>query len=147
MIPKRRKRPKMGLRERPQLRSEAHLQWVRGHECALTGKMGSWRGQPAELHVCQGSVQAAHVRIGTDGGAGVKPSDNWTLPLCMGAHAQQHAIGEAAFEAMWGIDMKAIACEVAKNSPPLIRLRKIEHAVGCVLSLPEVKALGKGHER
>lgn len=123
MILKRRKPPKMGLRKAPQVRCPAHLQFVRGFECAIKGKKGLWREHEELEHVCQGTVQAAHVRSGTDGGAGVKPSDRWAIPLCLGAHAQQHAVGEPAFEAMWGIDMKKIAAGLASRSPHLRKLK------------------------
>lgn len=115
MIPKRRKPAKMGLREAPQIRSEAHKQWVRGHECAIAGRNG---------HACGGKIEAAHVRTGTDGGMGVKPGDNWTIPLCGMAHIpDQHQHGERAFELKYGIDMKALAAELWLRSPHGVRYR------------------------
>ncbi len=47
---------------------------------------------------------------------GVKPSDFWAIPLCSAAHSTQHAIGERAFEQRYGIDMKAIAEGLARES-------------------------------
>lgn len=109
MILKRRKPQKMGLREAPQIRSEKHKQWVRGHECAIAGRNG---------HVCSGKIEAAHVRTGTDGGLNVKPGDNWTIPLCGEAHIRtQHRLGERLFEVTYGINMKAIAEQLWKASP------------------------------
>ena len=35
----------------------------------------------------------------TDGGTSLKPSDNYTVPLCHKCHQEQHRIGELAF---WG---------------------------------------------
>lgn len=43
--------------------------------------------------------QSAHVRIGNDGGMGLKPSDRYTVPLCGEHHSQQHNVGEVTF---WG---------------------------------------------
>lgn len=60
-LPKRRRRPKMGVRKPSQVRCAAHLKWVRGHFCAVKGLNG---------HVCRGRIEAAHVRSGTDGGVG-----------------------------------------------------------------------------
>jgi hypothetical protein len=37
------------------------------------------------------------VRLGTDGAAGRKPSDNYAVPLCSCCHAKQHAIAEGIF--------------------------------------------------
>lgn len=62
-------------------------------------------------------IEVAHVRRGTDGGTGLKPSDCWTISLCHTHHASQHALGEASFEALHSIDMKALAREFAAASP------------------------------
>jgi hypothetical protein len=108
LIPKRRRPEPMGLREQPQVRCPSHLSWIRGHCCAIEGKPG---------HTCGGKIEAAHVRIGTDGGMGVKPSDFYTIPLCAEGHALQHAIGEPAFERAFKISMLNIANELARKSP------------------------------
>lgn len=109
-LPKRRRREKMGVREPSQIRCAAHLKWVRGHECLVRHWAGHW---------CYGKIEAAHVRTGTGAGVGIKPGDEWTIPLCAGAHWHQHQIGEAAFERQFGIDMKAIAEGLAARSPAL----------------------------
>lgn len=109
MIPKRRKPERMGVRASAQLRSPSHLRWVRGHFCAIAGKNG---------HICEGRIEAAHVRTGTDGGMGVKPSDNWSIPLCSAAHIPiQHQVGEAEFERRYGLNMKQIAQALWAKSP------------------------------
>src|SRR6266702_2644118 len=48
--------------------------------------------------------QAAHVRRGTDGGMGMKPSDKYSTPLCAAHHDAQHASGEITFWSFYGID-------------------------------------------
>jgi hypothetical protein len=101
----------MRLRESPQLRSPAHLKWVRGHECSIAAK-----------HDCIGKIQAAHVRTGTDGGTGKKPSDNYTIPLCIRAHSEQHLMGESAFERKYQFSMLAMAHELWLRSPARRRL-------------------------
>lgn len=105
-FPKRRKAAKMGVKDAPQVRCPGHLKWIRGHECAIASK-----------HDCAGRIEAAHVRSGTDGGLGVKPSDYWTLPLCSDAHRRQHDIGEKQFEREFEINMKDIAKRFAAASP------------------------------
>ena len=117
MLPKRRKHPRLGLREPTQIRLPAHLRFIRSHDCSIAGK---------PRHVCGGPIEAAHVRIGTDGGTGMKPGDNWALPLCSEHHASQHRIGEQSFEKRHGIDMKAIAAEMWLRSPAGIRYRKAQ---------------------
>lgn len=107
--PRRQKREKMGVRDSAQFRCQGHLQWIRGCRCAMEGREG---------HACSGAIEAAHVRTGTDGGMGVKPSDYWTVPFCRdGAHVPQHAEGELAFERANKIDMKAMARQYAAISP------------------------------
>lgn len=61
-------------------------------------------------------IEAAHVRTGTDGGTGIKPSDWWCVPLCQIHHERQHKIGEPAFERATGIDLKAEARWLAARS-------------------------------
>ena len=71
-------KPKPNLRRRMQ-----HLVFVRQLPCVACGKAA-----PSE---------AAHVRIGTDGGVGRKPGDRYAVPLCAACHAKQHRVGELNF--------------------------------------------------
>ena len=102
---RRRKPSKMGIRQAPQIRCPAHLQWVRGHECSV------------QNNDCLGKVEAAHVRDGTDCGLGVKPSDIFVVPLCSWHHRQQHNVGEKQFEFRHKIAMIDIAEDLARRSP------------------------------
>ena len=82
----------------------AHRAWVRKHKCSV----------PA----CdQLPIECAHVRRGTDGGMGLKPSDSWCISLCTQHHAEQHRIGEGAFEKHHGVDLVALAQEFVRRSP------------------------------
>lgn len=95
-------------------RCEAHKQWIRGRECAFVDAGG-----------CRGHIQAAHVRLGTDGGTGIKPSDVYCWPACEGHHGEQHQIGEPAFAAKYGVDLVQLATSYAKSSPHWLRLREM----------------------
>lgn len=106
MLPARRKKNSHRADERR--RFPGHRAWVRGHHCCACGTGAG--------------IQCAHVRDGTDGGTGMKPSDWWTISLCADCHRQQHEIGEKAFEAIWGINMKALAAEFARKSPHAIKM-------------------------
>ncbi len=53
-------------------RSPAHRTWVRGHACCACGTTTA--------------IECAHVREGTDGGIGMKPSDRWTISLSPSRH-------------------------------------------------------------
>ena len=84
----------------------AHRAWVRRYHCSVPG--------------CNAlPVECAHVRGGTDGGTGLKPSDRWIISLCSEHHAEQHRIGEPAFQRNYGIDLQGIARSFAEKSPHL----------------------------
>ena len=81
-----------------------HRAWVRRHGCSVPG--------------CQRTpIECAHVRSGTDGGVGLKPSDKWTISLCVFHHGEQHRIGEKAFERTYSLNLTALAEEFARRSP------------------------------
>ena len=84
-------------------RSPAHRAWVRGHACSACGSLSA--------------IECAHVREGTDGGVGMKPSDRWCISLCRDCHSEQHRIGEGPFERKHGINMKELAAAFLKASP------------------------------
>lgn len=104
-LPRRRKPQKMSCNSAPQIRSPGHLAWIRGHECSV------------QQMTCEGKIEAAHVRGGTDGGLSVKPSDCWAIPLCSRHHRLQHQIGEPEFERAYKIRMKEIADALWYLSP------------------------------
>lgn len=68
------------------LRDSRHLDFIRSLPCCCCGKSS----EPS---------QAAHVRLGNGGGMGMKPGDDFTIPMCAGCHHSQHQKGERAF---WG---------------------------------------------
>jgi hypothetical protein len=97
--------------EKPR-RCPSHRAWVRGHACSACGS--------------QSGIECAHVRTGTDGGVGIKPSDKWCISLCKECHARQHQIGEEAFEKAWGINMKALAEAFFRESPHRHKMKERE---------------------
>jgi hypothetical protein len=104
---KRRKREPVNIRPPTKVRSEGHLQFVRGYECAAR-KGGC----------CSGKVQAAHVqddpRVPYEerGSPSDNPGDNWTYPLCDGHHKLSHSMGHASFDKAYGIDRVKIAMDL-----------------------------------
>jgi len=98
--PPRRKRTSRRQRLNPE-----HLVWVRSLPCS-TAAPG-----------CTSPCHAHHVRLGTDGGTGIKPSDKWTVPLCAAHHQELHDHGARSFEARYGLDLKAVAESLAISSP------------------------------
>ena len=84
---------------KPELRRRVHhLAFVRQLPCVTCG-----RAAPSE---------AAHVRAGTDGGVGLKPSDRYAVPLCTACHAKQHRIGEVSFWSALRIDPLSVAARL-----------------------------------
>jgi hypothetical protein len=85
---------------KPNLRtSRSHQDFIRSLPC-----LGCGRAPQSEQ---------AHVRTGTDGGTGLRPSDRYSVPLCAPCHRTgpkaQHTIGEPAFWSAKGIDPGQVA--------------------------------------
>ena len=76
-------------------RRRQHLAFVRQLPCVVCGKAA-----PSE---------AAHVRSGSDAGAGMKPSDRYSVSLCTSCHALQHEFGELRFWSVVRIDPLNVA--------------------------------------
>jgi uncharacterized protein (DUF2237 family) len=62
---------------------------------------------------------AHHVRTGTNGGTGMKPSDGWCVPICPAHHSEAHRLGIATFEDTYAVDLRHIAATLASQSPYL----------------------------
>jgi hypothetical protein len=75
--------PAHARKPQPWLRDKNHLGFVRALPCLACGR--------------RGPCEAAHVRLGTDGASGRKPSDLYAVPLCIPCHSGQHAAGELSF--------------------------------------------------
>lgn len=96
-----RKLPKKPKRE-TRFRSQRHLKHVRSFACCACD--------------ADAPIEAAHLRIGTDGGMGLKPSDLYCTPLCRDCHAKQH-MGEVTFWREVGKDPLEIIEELIRTSP------------------------------
>jgi hypothetical protein len=109
-LPPRRKRDRANIRNDGPIRCDGHLRWVRGFCCVLNSIE------------CEGRIEAAHVRNGTDGGTGQKPGDNWVVPICAKHHALQHRQGEISFWSAAKIDPLKLASEFWEKSPHRAKL-------------------------
>lgn len=106
----------MSRQRDPRVRDPAYMGWVAKLPCVacmVHGKV-NWR------------VQVAHLRTGSPEhgkrptGGTEKPSDRWTLPLCMPHHTgdssrvrvTQHAMDELEFWAAHGIDPFGLCIEL-----------------------------------
>ena len=82
----------------------AHRAWVRKHHCSVPGCLSL-------------PIECAHVRRGTDGGTGLKPSDCWIISLCSNHHMEQHRLGEQTFGKKYGLNLVELAEVFARTSP------------------------------
>ena len=94
-------RPK--TRKRPWQRNEEHRAFVRKMNCAMKGRHKYCEERPCEF---------AHVRKGSDGAMGRKPSDRYGVPLCVPCHRRQHQIGETRFWAKIDADPLDLAAKL-----------------------------------
>lgn len=125
ILPKKRERPRSGIARAPQREWPRHRKFIRSLECSVPNcEYAAMKFAP----LCP-VVECAHVRLGTNGGTAIKPSDWWTVPLCSVHHLEQHTIGEPAFEKRHAIDMKRIALALARQSPDL-EMRKAMREAG-----------------
>lgn len=108
MIPQRKKRVRMNVRESSVIRCPGHMKYVRGFSCSIENKND---------HVCVGRMEAHHVREGSNGGVGLKPDDSTCVPLCGRAHQLGHSIGWQTFETRYQVDLKSIAKRLWLHSP------------------------------
>ncbi len=104
-----RRRSVKKVRARPKkptqwLRSAAHMNFVRKHDCIVDD-------------CSKDAIHAHHVRLGTDGAAGRKPSDYYTVPLCSDHHEEIHKKGEQTFQDKYGIPLREAYMHFMKWSP------------------------------
>ncbi len=93
----------------PKTVNHEYRDFVRSRWCVLLGRFyrtgGGWNGAVFHDHACVGAIQACHV---TSRGAGGADLGN-LYAGCAAAHHEQHAIGIPAFEARWGVNLRAEA--------------------------------------
>lgn len=93
-----------GRKKRPREHDKAHLDFIRGLPCLVTGKR---------------PVEAAHIRYPDlrygkpSTGMGEKPDDRWTVPLHPDEHRAQHQVDEEAYWRSVGIDPIPVAMALA----------------------------------
>jgi len=61
------------------IRDKKYLRWIAGHNCINCDAYDV------------GTIVAAHIRWGHEGGTSLKPGDDLTVPLCFDCHADQEA--------------------------------------------------------
>jgi hypothetical protein len=105
-IPKRKKRPKMGVRQDDgRIHCEAHKKWCRGFTCVANG-----RGP----FPCEGRIEAHHTKT-----RGAWGGDETVVPLCAFHHAQLDSPGwsQRRFEQEYAVNFNQLAADLWARSP------------------------------
>lgn len=92
-------------RAKPSPRCPEHLAWIRTLPCTVRGCL---TGE---------AIHAHHVRNGTGAGTGLKPGDEWTVPICPQHHREIHQAGRKTFEDRYQVDLRETAIRLAAASP------------------------------
>lgn len=113
-LPAKKKRVRSGIERGPKRVWLRHRKFVRSHECCVPG--------------CSAPAQFHHIRSAANSGTGLLPFDWFGVPLCEHHHHEHHDCGVDTFEDRHGVDLRAIAAELARRSPDIqMRLAMLEH--------------------
>lgn len=105
------------------VRSANHLNFIRSQPCIVTG---------------QKSV-ACHIRILSDGGTSIKPSDYFCINLCNDLHRQQHILGEITFYQKWSLN----PFKIAKDLVLMTHCKKVKNDIIIHLLEERAKTYGR----
>lgn len=128
IVPRKRERARSGIMRGPQRQFDRHRRHIRTLECVCARV--SPEDYPARL-ICDGRIECCHLRLGSHAPMSDKPEDYFTFPGCAAHHAQSHRIGEATFQALYGLDLRAICLALARQSPDL-EMRAAARAAGVI---------------
>lgn len=108
-LPPRRKPLRSGIERGPKREWARHRAWLRRHQCVVTG-------------CAREPIEVSHIRTAANAGIALRPHDSSAVPMCGGIgpeahHAEYHRIGHASFEAKYGLNLKATAAELTRQSP------------------------------
>lgn len=103
-LPPKRMRPRSGILRAVPRKWPRHLRHVRSFHCSVPGCF-------------QEPVDPAHLKANNNAGAGLKPPDWFTAPLCRPHHIEEEPIGPDEFGKRHGINLWNIAAKLAERSP------------------------------
>ncbi len=92
----------------------AHLKWIEGLPCLI--RTGGHFGR----------IDAHHEKRGSQRGMGGDKPDDEAVPLCRRHHDQRHTKGPWWFRAKHGIDLRAVAKTLWRDSPAGVKYRNLE---------------------
>jgi putative HNHc nuclease len=107
ILPKKRPRPRSGIRRQVPRIWPRHRRFVKGHMCCVPGCTAE-------------KIDFAHIRSAANAGKDLKPFDWFGVSLCRKHHDEQHTQGVETFQEKYGIDLWASAAEFAARSPDIL---------------------------
>lgn len=110
---KRRKAPKSGTRTPDRIICRGHIQWVKGFECLIAGRVAVDGPTKGQRHECWGPIDPHHVKTRGAGGG-----DEQVVPLCRRAHDLLDSPGwsSALFDRAYKADMAGEAAKLWQRS-------------------------------
>lgn len=119
MIPRRLKRPKMGLRESSRIECQPHRKWVRGFECCAAKALRQGLNEKGVIP-CAGQMEAHHSKT-----RGAWGGDETVVPLCHDHHMQLDSPGwsQKKFEAVYRVDFADTAARLWNDPKNRHRIR------------------------
>lgn len=113
MLPPRKNKTRSGIKRAPRREWPKHQRFVRSHACSVPG--------------CQNAqIEFAHVRTAANAGTGLKPHDSFGISLCAVHHHHQHNVGVHTFEALYQINLLALAKEFSEKTTDLAMKESIK---------------------
>jgi hypothetical protein len=108
MLTAKRQPARSGILRAPQRSWPRHRAFIRRHTCVAT---------LSRIHDdCDGRIECCHHRTAANSGKSQKPFDWNCFPACSKHHAEQHRIGQSAFERKYGISLADICADFARLS-------------------------------
>lgn len=93
------------------IRQVTHSEYIRTRRCLV-----GWN--------CEGDVVAHHIRsVAAGAGTGIKPGDEWLVPLCHKHHMEGHDKGWRSFERRHSINLAEKAADYWRRAPESRRER------------------------
>lgn len=107
------KRERSGIQRGPRREWPAHVAWIKTLRCCIPDCYNR-------------NIDPAHLRTAANSGTGLKPPDWYLTPLCHSHHIEAHQYGHDTLAETHGIDLFAIAADLAARSPDTAMKEEME---------------------
>jgi hypothetical protein len=122
-LPKKRDPVRSGILRAVKREWPKHRRFIRSRCCVVTlGKVHD---------DCDGPIECAHYRTAANAGKSQKPHDWYCFSACRKHHAEQHRIGQPAFERKYGLSLAEICAVFARLSTDTAMLLAMKECAAC----------------